>query len=156
MERVIDCPICFNQDKCFEDILEGDGKTMKSYLCINCGYTSNSYFTEDSRHLVEHRKSTAKIVNDLEIFDSEREIFWYPSVINMGKLGIIFPEGSMNNWNWKYAKVNPVPKGDEEKYPVEGEKGKFHTSFLDLETASVYDQFNFLDALRDMGIVKDM
>ncbi len=156
MERVIQCPICFNMDKCFEDTLEHDGKVMKSYLCINCGYTSNSYFTEDSKQLAEHKKGTAKVVNELEIFDNDLEIYWYPSVINMGKLGIIFPEGALNNWKWKYAKVVPVAEGDEEKYPVEDKPGEFHNSFLDVENATTYEPYSFLEALRDMGIVKDM
>ena len=156
MEHVIQCPICFNNDKCFEDIIEHENKTLSSYLCINCGYTSNSYFTKNSNELQDHKKLTAKIVNDLEIFDDARGIYWYPSVINMGKLGIIYPEGTIDDWKWKYAKVNPVPVEDKEKYPVEGKPGEFHETFLDLESATEYEPLDFLSALRDMGLTRDM
>ena len=43
MERVIDCPICYDSDACFEDIQE----EFKSYMCFNCGFMSSSYYTED-------------------------------------------------------------------------------------------------------------
>ena len=32
MERVVDCPVCYNTDKCFEDVQE----EFNYYLCFNC------------------------------------------------------------------------------------------------------------------------
>ena len=43
MERVVDCPVCYDPDTCFEDIQE----EFKSYMCFNCGFMSSSYYTED-------------------------------------------------------------------------------------------------------------
>ena len=68
MERVIDCPICFNRDACFEDIQE----KFKSYMCFNCGFMSNSNFTEENLEKVEN---TTKLVNELKFFDGSREIY---------------------------------------------------------------------------------
>ena len=34
MERVIDCPVCFDHDACFEDTQE----KFNSYMCFNCGF----------------------------------------------------------------------------------------------------------------------
>jgi len=76
MEKVIDCPICYDKDTCFEDIQE----KFKSYICFNCGFMSNSTFTEDNLDKVEN---TSQLVNELKFFDEEREIYWYPSVVNM-------------------------------------------------------------------------
>ena len=44
MERVIDCPICYDTDACFEDIQE----KFKSYMCFNCGFMSSSYYKKDT------------------------------------------------------------------------------------------------------------
>ena len=40
MERVIDCPVCYNTDQCFEEVQE----EYSSYLCFNCGFMSDSRY----------------------------------------------------------------------------------------------------------------
>ena len=50
MERVIDCPVCYDQDRCFEDIQPD----FKSYMCFNCGFMSSSYYTKDNKDKVEN------------------------------------------------------------------------------------------------------
>ena len=146
MERVIDCPICYDQHSCFEDTQ----KKFKSYMCFNCGFMSSTYYTKDSVHKVE---DTSKLVNKLKFFDEEREIYWYPSVVNMGKLGIIYPEGSVENWKWRFATVVEVEPDEIESYPILNEEGKFYTEKLDVKNAMEFGQYEFLQACQSMGIV---
>tara|TARA_R110002020_G_scaffold197232_1_gene398289 strand:- start:670 stop:933 length:264 start_codon:yes stop_codon:yes gene_type:complete len=87
MERVIDCPVCFDTDNCFEDIQEN----YNSYLCFHCGFMSDSRYQLDSLETIENMKNAPKLVREIKYEDKERNIYWYPSVINMGKLGIIYP-----------------------------------------------------------------
>ena len=47
-EKKISCPVCFNGEKCFEDVQEQAEKTFSSYICFNCGYTSNSAYQWES------------------------------------------------------------------------------------------------------------
>ena len=69
----------------------------------------------------------------------------------MGKLGIIFPEGTKTNWNWKLAEVRKLSP-EEQKDPIyEG-----HEYTLDLENAKTYGQYEFLGACKEMGIIKDL
>ena len=96
MERVIDCPCCKDSDSCFEEVQE----QFSSFICFKCGFMSDSRFENDSLQTIENEKSTPKLVTDLKFHDKERNILWYPSVVNMGKLGIIFPEGNPKNWRW--------------------------------------------------------
>ena len=145
MERVIDCPICYDTDACFEDIQE----KFKSYMCFNCGFMSSSYYKKDT---VKEAEGMVKLVDELKTFDEERQIWWYPSVLNMGPKGIIFPEGNLSNWVWRYAKVVEVPKEEQEQYPIPGKDGEFYTEKLDVENAKEYGQYEFMDACKDMGI----
>ena len=145
MERVIDCPICYDTDACFEDIQE----KFKSYMCYNCGFISSSYYKKDT---VKEAEGMVKLVDELKTFDEERQIWWYPSVLNMGPKGIIFPEGNLSNWVWRYAKVVEVPKEEQEQYPIPGKDGEFYTEKLDVENAQSYGQYEFLQACKDMGI----
>ena len=89
MERVIDCPCGKDKDSCFEEVQEN----FSSFMCFACGFMSDTRFEKDSLQTIENEKSTPKLVADLKFHDTERDIIWYPSIINMG-LGMIFPEGS--------------------------------------------------------------
>ena len=145
MERVIDCPICYDPDRCFEDMQE----KFRSYMCFNCGFMSNSHYTEENLAKVEN---TSKLVNELKYLDDERKIYWYPSVVNMGKLGIIFPEGNVEHWVWKYAKVVEVSEEEFKDYPIPGKDGEFYTEKLDIDNALTFGQYEFLEACKLMGI----
>ena len=50
MERVITCPHCFDSDSCFEDVQE----TFSSYMCFNCGFMSNSNYTDENIENIQH------------------------------------------------------------------------------------------------------
>ena len=120
MEKVIDCPVCFDGDKCFEEVQE----TYSSFLCFSCGYMSDSRYQLDSLKLIDNLKKSPKLVQETKFEDKERNIVWFLSVINMGTLGMIYPEGTPNNFVWRYAKLADVPEGQEENY-------KGHKQFLD-------------------------
>ena len=110
MERVVDCPVCYNTDKCFEDLQ----KDYNAYLCFNCGYMSDSRYKVDDFNLIERLKNSPKLVQDTQFEDKERGIVWFLSVINMGELGMIFPEGTPEEYVWKYAKVIEIPEENEQ------------------------------------------
>ena len=145
MERVIDCPCCKDTDSCFEEVQE----TFSSFICFKCGFMSDSRFEKDSLQTIENEKSTPQLVTDLKFHDKERNILWYPSVVNMGKLGIIFPEGNPKNWRWRYAKVVDIP--EDEQHLFEGHKQR-----LDIENAETYHKDDFMSACKEMGITKDL
>ena len=83
--------------------------------------------------------------------DYDRKIFWVPTTLNMGKLGIIYPEGTKTNWNWKLSEVRKLTKEEQEDPQYEG-----HEHTLDLENSKVYGQYEFLDACKEMGIIKEL
>ena len=149
MERVIDCPVCYDVDKCFEDVQE----EFSSYLCFNCGFMSSSYYTSGSVPKIE---GTSQLVDDLKFFDEERKIYWYPSVVNMGPKGIIFPEGNVEQWVWKYAEVVEIPKKEQEQYPILDKEGEFYTEKLDVENAETFGQYEFIDACKKLGITTEI
>ena len=143
MEKVITCPVCFNSDNCFEEMQE----EYSSYLCFHCGFMSDSRYVIDSLQLIENLKKSPKLVQDSKFEDKERGIVWFPSVINMGEKGIIYPEAKVNDWHWYYAKVIDIPEEEREQY--EG-----HERRLDVENAEKFGQFKFMEACMAMGIIK--
>ena len=150
-EKKITCPNCFNGERCFEDTQEQDGKTFSSYMCFNCGFTSNSAYKWDSPELNNAQVGATQLMNDIALFDEDREIVWFPSVLNMGKFGVIYPEGIQNNWVYKLAEVRPLTDLEKKDDKYDG-----HESILDVENAKTYGQYEFLDACKEMGIIKEL
>ena len=149
-EKKITCPNCLSDKHCFEEDVN-NVENFKSYMCFNCGFTSNTSFKKDSEVLDELLNKSTQLVRDVQFFDYDRKITWIPTTLNMGKLGIIFPEGTKTNWNWKLAEVRKLSP-EEQKDPIyEG-----HEYTLDLENAKTYGQYEFLGACKEMGIIKDL
>jgi len=149
MEERTNCPMCGDlHNNCVVEKTEVDGKPFESYICFQCGMTSNSYLAFDSEKLEEYTKSHSKLMNDLKVFDKERDIVWFPSVINMGEKGIIYPDGDHVNWHWYYAKVIDIPKEERDKYDG-------HERRLDVENAEKFGQFEFMEACKAMGVIVD-
>ena len=145
MERVIDCPVCYDTDNCFEDVQEN----YSSYLCFHCGFMSDSRYEVGSIKLTENLKTSPKLIQDIKFEDKERGIVWFLSVINMGELGMIFPEGKPKNYVWKYAKVVEIPVEERDTYDN-------YSKRLDVENAKEYSQYEFLKACKEMGITRDL
>tara|TARA_B100001564_G_C20416553_1_gene568142 strand:+ start:269 stop:709 length:441 start_codon:yes stop_codon:yes gene_type:complete len=145
MERVITCPNCFDNDKCFEDMQE----EFNSYLCFSCGYMSDSRYKKDSINLIESLKRSPKLVQETQFYDKERNIVWFLSILNMGELGVIYPEGDEKDYVWKYAKLVDIPEDERANYDG-------HEKRLDVDNATTYNKENFLQACKDMGITKQI
>ena len=138
-EKVITCPVCFDNDHCFEEVQD----EWSSYICFRCGYTSNSMYKTDSKEL--------ELMKEVSFYDVDRDITWFPSIVNMGDLGIVYPEGTKTSWTYKLAQPRPLTK--EEK---KDEKYKGHDRMLDVDNAKEFGQYEFLEALKLMGVVKDL
>tara|TARA_R100000030_G_scaffold99961_1_gene91967 strand:- start:305 stop:760 length:456 start_codon:yes stop_codon:yes gene_type:complete len=147
MEKVIDCPVCYDTDRCFEDVQQ----EFSSYLCFNCGYMSDSRYEVGSLQLDDNLKKSPKLVQDNKFEDTKRNIVWFPAVINMGELGMIFPEGEQGSkdYVWRYAKVVEIPEEERVNY-------NNYDKRLDVENAKTFDKNQFLEACKEMGITKDM
>ena len=143
MERVITCPHCLDTNNCFEDVQP----TFSSYLCFNCGYMSDSRYEIGNLQLIENMKKSPQLVRESQFEDKERNIIWFPSVINMGALGIIFPEGEVDDYVWRYAKVVSIPESDRHKYDN-------HNQRLDVENAQTLEKNDFMGACKAMGITE--
>mgnify|MGYP001228644696 CR=1 FL=1 len=145
MEKVITCPHCFNTDNCFEEIQE----TFSSYLCFACGFMSDSRYQVGDINLVENLKKSPQLVRESQFEDKTRNIIWFPSVINMGQLGMIYPEGTTDNYVWKYAKVIDISEEERPKY-------NNYSQRLDVDNAETFEQQDFMGACKAMGITKDL
>ena len=152
-DKKVECPHCGSKN-CFESTEDSTG--VVSYLCLRCGYTTNSYFTEDSESLQNSFNTAPTLIQEIQFFDEKRKLVWIPCVLNMGKRGIIFPRGSKNNWDWNYARTVEIPLKEQKNYPIPGKENQFYQTKLDVDNAEKYDWDNFIGACESMGITTDL
>jgi hypothetical protein len=110
---------------------------------------SDSRYQVGDINLVENLKKSPQLVRESQFEDKTRNIIWFPSVINMGQLGMIYPEGTTDNYVWKYAKVIDISEEERPKY-------NNYSQRLDVDNAETFEQSNFMGACKAMGITKDL
>ena len=141
------CPICESEKV---EITGGDSPT---YMCLQCGFTTNSLMIPESEYLEKILLSASILVVDCAFDDVELNLVWIPQILNMGEKGMIYPIGNhKDNWHWEYAQVVDIPEDKREKYPVPNKEGQFYKSKLDIENAKKYKWNDFYTACKDMGL----
>ena len=85
------CPHCLDNNNCFEEKI--DLENFSSYICFNCGFMSNSTYKRGSEAVQKMEDSSTELMREIKFFDYDREIYWFPTILNMGKFGMIYPEG---------------------------------------------------------------
>ena len=124
-------------------------------MCFNCGFMSHSGYTEDKISDIEH---TSQLIRELASKDMERDIYWYPSVVNMGKLGIIYPDGTEFDWkdgnpNYKGHDIGVIAQDVESVLPdavstkPDGTKGVHYNKLIPLLIEAVKDLSKQVDDL---------
>ena len=129
--------------------------TEEHYLCMNTGYMSSTNFKLEDENFQKQMENSPELVKALQFFDEERDLIWIPTVLNMGKLGMVFPDGNLQSWVWRYAKTIEISEDEKENYPVPGKDGEFFTSRLDIENAESFSNNDFIGACSAMGVIKD-
>ena len=151
-EEKIKSPIN-GSDNCFRVFTEP--ATDEHFLCMSSGYMASSHFKLGDEKFETEMQNSPELVKALQHYDNERDLIWIPTVLNMGKLGMVFPEGNLQEWNWCHAKNVDIPDEERKNYPVPGKDGEFFKSRLDIENAERFPNTDFLEACKSMGVIKD-
>lgn len=141
------CPVCKSHNVLVED-LKLEGKDTKSYLCIKCGYTSNSEYVINSeimKKMISGNKYSETLFN-LHIYDEDTGLHWFPIVL-LTKHGAIFPEGTHDDFKWSYV---PIIDIEPEKKEELGEK---YTKRFAVELKQQFDKFDFLTICKKLGTI---
>jgi len=144
MAEKITCPYCTSDENIIVDEIElENNEKTKSYLCVKCGFTSNTKFT--TQDMIKQMNNTSQLILDLSKYDENTGLHWFPIVLLSTK-GSIYPEGVKENWEWIYTPIVPITKEEKEEY------GDYTTRFA-VEQSEKFDKFDFLKACKKMGNV---
>ena len=143
MEK-IKCPHCESNNVIVDEVDLQDDKKTKSYLCLKCGFTSNSEFT--TQDMLKQMNNVSQLMLDLSKYDEVTGLHWFPIVLLSTK-GSIYPEGVKDGWYWVYTPIIPIKEEEKSDY------GEEYTTRFAVELTEKFDKFNFLDACKKMGNV---
>ncbi len=130
---------------------------VESYLCMDSGYTTNTTYKKGSDVIKNAEARAPKLVNDLQFFDKERDLIWFPSVVQVPGIGMIFPDGSsVDDWGYSVAKQVAIPTEEQKNFPVPGKEGVYYQSKLDMENLKTFDKMKFEDACEELKIIEDV
>ena len=74
------------------------------------------------------------------------ERLWIPTILTL-PIGMLYPDDVDNmvshktEMKWKFAPMVEILEEEKEKYPVEGQEGKFYERRIDTDNAIIYDSF---------------
>ena len=150
-DKLVTCKCC-GSDACYESTFTTEEGPINTWLCMTCGFTSNSTMTEDSEGLKQTMELTADLIKNLR--QDHDGLAYFPTAITMPNKGMIFPEPIKNtdDWGWTVVKAIPIPKEEQENYPDATNPGTFYENKMDMKNMKRYDKLCFMDAAEELGM----
>ena len=150
-DKLVTCKCC-ESNACYESEFTTKEGKINTWLCMTCGFTSNTTMTEDSESLKQTLELTAELIKDLR--QNHDGLAWFPTAITMPDKGMIFPEPMKGtstlegkiDWGWTVVKAIPIPEEDQHKYPDATNPGIFYKNRMDMKNLKRYDKLAFMDA----------
>ena len=152
-DKLVICKCC-GSDACYEsEFTTQDGK-VNTWLCMTCGFTSNTTMSIEGEALKQTLELTADLIKDLR--QDHDGLAYFPTAITMPNKGMIFPEPikGIDDWGWTVVKAIPIPEEEQEKYPDPTNPGTFYKNKMDMKNLKRYDKLCFMDAAEELGMFK--
>ena len=139
---------CFNcgSDQCFKETLNGEATIM----CFSCGFMTTEKYKKSNLEFQSQLSTTSQLVRDLMKEDSETKLIWLPCVLTTKK-GMIFPEGTTEDWSWTFAPLVEIDKEEQSKYLKPD--GTPYSERLAIEKKQTFPKNKFMDACNAMDIL---
>ena len=148
----VTCPHCGGSN-CFIEEYED----VESHLCMDCGYTTTSLNIEGSVQMVDWESALPELVKVIKWVDPQTKLIWLPSTLNVPQKGIVFPDGiTAQDWKWRSAPVVSVSKEEQKKYPIPGKPGEFYKTKIDFSKSQLFDQSEFQNACKHIGLISNI
>tara|TARA_A100001201_G_scaffold25613_2_gene28732 strand:- start:541 stop:1068 length:528 start_codon:yes stop_codon:yes gene_type:complete len=157
-DKLVICPLC-GSNAMYESEFQTKDGIVKTWLCMTCGYTSNTTMTVDGEALKQTEELTADFIKDLR---QDRippgggdKLAWFPTAITMPDKGMIFPEPlkkGTKEWGWTVVKAINIPEEEQHKYPDPTNPGTFYKKRMDMKNLKRFNKLEFMDAAEELGM----
>ena len=168
-DKLVTCKCC-GSNACYESEFTTKEGKITTWLCMTCGFTTNTTMTENSENLKQTLELTADMIRDLR--QDHDGLAWFPIAITMPNKGMIFPEPlgkskpdelikddsgntyikKSTDWGWTVVKAIDIPEEEREKYPDPRNPGTFYKKRMDMKSMKRYRKLEFMDAAEELGM----
>jgi len=124
-------------------INEGEDK-----LDLDTGYFTRRAFTEGSDECSLYEETVTELIRATKKIENGRE--WFLTTITL-PAGILFPDGTPENFEWIVAPVVNIDAQDKGKYPIPGEPDETYNTRVGIEDAKKFK--NFKEGLVYLGML---
>ena len=136
------CPKCSK-----DDLIVEDNNTITYYLCIECGYRSNTDLNSKNFDfqptLIRMTDETKKLIWK----DTKTGLYWFPINFDIPKVGVLYPQGSVENIEWVYMPMIEMTDQEKKRYPGKKE-------LPDSVRKKIFNQSNLKEALKLLKILQ--
>jgi hypothetical protein len=136
-------------------VVETNEKGIETRICMDTGFTTSTEYEIGSEKVIEYEQTTAKLIKDLRHADYELNQYWYPTTV-MFSTGMIFPEGTSEDWEWVYAPIVTMDEEERKQYPIRGKEGEYYETRLGVDLAERYRKDDFRTVCKIVGIAKEV
>ena len=155
-DKLVSCKCC-GSNACYESEFTTQEGPINTWLCMTCGFTTNSTMTENSETLKKTLELTADMIRDLR--QDHDGLVWFPTAITLPNKGMIFPEPLKENsekekqdWQWTVVKAISIPEEEQHKYPDPTNPGINYKYRMDMKKLKRFDKLSFMDAAEELGM----
>ena len=150
-DNLVDCKCC-GSNACYESEFTTQEGQLKTWLCMTCGFTTNTTMTEDSEEFKQTLELTADMIKDLR--QDHDGLAWFPTAITLPNKGMVFPEPikDKKDWGWTVVKAVSIPEEEQNKYPDPRNPGTNYKYKMDMKNMKRYDKLCFMDAAEGLGM----
>ena len=156
-DKLSECSRC-KGDACYTQVVNN----ITLYSCYGCGFQTSTIMKKGEEFFEEQLEILPELYKSLLGEDEEGRI-WMPQTVNLPQQGMVFASTakeygevnetpSQNNYEWAAVKAIPIPKEDEEKYPIPHKTGEFYEWRMDMTTEKRFPHNDFVEALDYIGI----
>lgn len=138
----IHCAICDT-----DELISEHGES----LCLSCGYMTNSTLTLNENKWEEFEKNSHALLKDIKQLDKKNNCYWYPSVVDFYKNGIVFPHGTKDNWVWAFAPYIPMLPIERLTAKIPNTSDLYYEYKIDMTNLKTYDRLEFKLAMKNLG-----
>jgi hypothetical protein len=140
IEKLVECPRC-GSNACSEM----SDEIIQIWLCMGCGFTTNTFMTEENITKVE--EVMPNLYKDLKFVDN-KQLVWYPNSVTLDDKSMVFADGTgVDEWKWAAVKSIEITEEEKEKFPNS-------THRADMSTIKHFEEKDFMDALEYVGYFK--
>lgn len=124
-----------------------DATGITSKICMESGFTTNSFLKDGSKTLDELKNQIPKIAYELRVVDSDNNV-WIPAMQST-EYAALYPIDSQNeneSFNWQVTPIKKLSEEESKKYPNPDKPGEFMSSYVDFQNSENFPQDSFMKA----------